>query len=117
MLQNFEINRGDDEELEVTVTEDGVAQDITDAVIKFTAKEDLADTDEEAVIALSTATGEVVLTDAENGLFTVYIDNETTAALSPRNYYYDIQMTLDGNKTTITYGILTVLADVTIDAA
>lgn len=115
--QHIDIRRGDDEEFTVTVTEDGAAQDITDAVIKFTAKEDMADDDEDAVIALSSEEGEIEITDAEAGLFTVYIDATTTAALTPRNYYYDIQMTLDGNKKTITSGILTVYADVTRDEA
>jgi hypothetical protein len=62
--------------------------------------------DAEAVMRLATDTGEIVLTDPANGLFTVMIKQDALARLDLGSYDHSNIMTLGGLKTKIWNGTL-----------
>lgn len=110
--------RGDDRVYTMTVTVDDVVFDLTGCSVKFTAKRHMADQDSDAIIALSTATGGVVLTTPASGILTVTIPANATASLvEDTALYWDLQITdTGGRKRTIpepTPGKLMVRSDVT----
>ena len=57
MTTELVMYRGDDRDYEFTITEEGVAFDLTDYTVVFTAREDIDD--EDAVFTLTTADGGV----------------------------------------------------------
>lgn len=63
--------------------------------------------DAEAVMRLATDTGEIVLTDATNGFFSVLIRQEELERLDVGTYDHSNIMTLGGYKTKIWSGTLT----------
>lgn len=65
------------------------------------------------VLDLSTTTGEIVLTTPASGVFTVTVSATATAALTPGNYVYDLEMVNGSTVTRLLEGKCTVSAEVT----
>lgn len=108
------IYRGDTVIIDGAVTTPlGFPQDLTDCKLWFTAKR--SERDIYAVIALSTDTDDIVITDVEGGLFVILLLPEVTDSLSDiTNLCYDVQIrdALD-RIYTIKKGTLRVMTDVT----
>lgn len=90
--------------------------DITGATLWFTAKNNLADTDLQAVAQVSTVNGGIVITNAPSGQFKVQMLPQATLQFPDAevDLFYDIQLedtTL--NVATVMSGTLTVTPDVT----
>ena len=83
MSRDLKIFRGDSPCFEITVTQpDGGKPLVGAQKLWFTAKRLLSDSDEQAVIRKSTASGEgIVITDAEQGKATLRIDSADTASI------------------------------------
>jgi hypothetical protein len=97
---------------------------LTGAKIWFTAKRVYTDADDAALIALSTTTSGITITDAPNGLATLVIPPASTASLTtppppqPLTLDYDIQVKeSDGTVTTVQQGKLNIRGDVTNSTA
>ena len=96
-----------------------VPQDITGAVINanFRARY----TSNDSVFELSTATGEIALTNPTNGEFTVTLEEATTTAYQPAqkesSLYFDIEIILGGRTDRIIEGVATFSAEITRDDA
>jgi hypothetical protein len=107
----LEIIRGDDEQFELTFTDiDGDPIDLTDGTVFFTVKENLDDSDDDAVI-----TQEVTSFDApETGVATLVLTDEQTD-IEAGQYFYDIQF-IDENSliSSASRGKLYVYQDVTL---
>jgi len=115
IYQNIELIRGDDEDIDVVVSDsNGEAVDLEDVEIRFTVREDFDD--EEAVIELSSEDDAITIVDPEAGTFIIHIATEITSELEIRNYVYDIEVVIDGKKKTIASGVVSVYADVTREA-
>ena len=109
--QDIEINRGDTYTALITVTDHlGAVVDITGAEFFFTVKETNVDSDndDDAVIAVDWTSH----TTPESGITTLLVPAEDTKVPS-RDYVYDVQMVLDGEVTTLKYGVATVKREVT----
>jgi len=112
----FELNEirplhcGDDFSFEFTYEDsDGNAIDITGATIRFTAKYDITDDDNEAIVQKT-----AVLTDPSNGVFTITLTD--TDVVGPERIfgYYDIQLTESGGDTsTLVWGNIEFLPNIT----
>lgn len=105
--------RGDTYTLDLTVTLDGLALNLTGATIVLTAKRSIADEDAAAAFKvtgsiLDAATGlaQVVIPATATNDRAVYGDDGTTLV-------YDLEMTeQSGRRTTLEVGTIQVLADV-----
>lgn len=115
-IVDLSMDRGDDKTWQFTVTLDNVAVDITGANFRFMAKTRVSDADVDAVIEATTANAKCAITDAANGVMEVRLDpSDTTGILETVRLYYDLQMTESGGEVrTVTRGLLTVNADVSI---
>lgn len=114
-----------------TLTDAGAMTDYVS--IDFTVKERYSDTDDNAIIrirknatgtsdgllrlngaaASSSALGTITIDDLATGDITIALDETATDDLSTGNYVYDIQLITATAVDTLTYGKLTVTADVT----
>jgi hypothetical protein len=109
----LELTRNDSTAWEFTITDaDGVAVNITGYVISFTAKARIDDLIGDAVIAVTSATSKVVITDGPDGLCEVRLDPADTD-LAPGKYVWDLQVVGGGGTWTVDGGPLYVTADVT----
>lgn len=109
MLENF--YRGDARLVKMSFKKkDGTPIDITGWKVYLTMKASLADADEDAALQKI----QIVHTDAVNGLTEILINSEESAALQPRIYYCDVQLTdTVGNNFTVFNGKITVRRDIT----
>jgi hypothetical protein len=110
MAKNLTAYRGDDKIINLTFkTDAGVAIDITDWVVSFTAKQSKSDADADAVISVDQETH----SNALGGITDITLSAEDTAdALG--NLFYDIQVIKkDGTILTVVDGIITFKEDVT----
>ena len=109
-LIDFSIIRGDDADLNLTVTNSaGAVVDITGFTIFFTAKESTFDADADAKIS-KTVTSH---TSPTLGITTVSL-SATDTTVTPRNYYYDFQIKdTNGKVASCHSGMLTIVGDVT----
>ena len=82
----------------------GTPIDITGASMEMMLRRHAADA--EALLRLGTDSGEIVLTDPANGLFTVMIRQDTLERLGLGSYDQSLIMTLGGFKTKIWSGTL-----------
>ena len=82
----------------------GTPIDITGASLEMMLRHHAEDA--EAVLRLGTDTGEMVLTDPANGLFTVMIRQDVLERLGLGSYDHSNIMTLNGLKTKIWNGTL-----------
>lgn len=110
------ILRNDTRTINVTITEDGSPLDITGYTIWFTVRDigtldniTSQTNDSDAVIHLENT----VHTDPTNGV-TTFILSKTDTNVDPKRYAYDVSMKDgSGNITTIVYGQVDIIADVT----
>jgi len=102
--------RGDTYADEITITgSDGLPLDITGYVFVMTVDPSKSPTDETNNIMQING----VILDAANGLVE-FAPTATDVDQTPRNYYYDIQMTdTSGRKRTIDSGKYTIVQDIT----
>jgi hypothetical protein len=110
-VYNFSIIRGDDKFYILTFTDDDTGDpiDITGWTVKFTVKEDLDDTDANAIIKKEVTSH----FDAANGKTKVQLTHDDTDQ-AIRNYYYDIQVKTAADEVfTIMAGLLVVKQDIT----
>ncbi len=113
-MTDISITRGDDRDYDITVTTElGNAWDITGAQIRFAAR--FVGSQNVFIDKVSTASGEIDITNAAGGLAVLHLDPLDTIKLPLRttNLSYDLQLTeLSGPVTTIVTGTLTVDPDV-----
>ncbi len=107
---NILMIRGDDAALTFKFKyADGVAVDLTDCKVFFTAKRKLTDSEDDAVISEFTDS----FTDPTLGEARITVSRDVTALLKG-NYYWDCQIRYsDGKLQSTKYGVLEVLQDVT----
>lgn len=109
--------RGDDESFSVTVTDGGAVVDLTGCVLRFTAKRDVDDADEDAVIAKTSAIpGQLDIDDdPTTGIALINIDAEDTSDLTRGTVLaWDLQVTdTDDQVRTLDSGNLRIIVDVT----
>jgi hypothetical protein len=86
---------------------DDAVVDISTGSILFTVKNSLADADAAKVFQLSGTSLAV------GGTFVVTITSASTISLDLRTRWYDIELTLNGNKSTLTSGRFILMPDVT----
>lgn len=112
--------RGDDQEFELAIEIDGTPVDLDGCFLWFTAKNDIGDLDEDAVLAKTSAlNGGIEITNADAGAAKVVIAADDTADLdcqldgSPP-LVWDVQVRDGtGRIRTVASGTLRILADVT----
>ena len=111
--------RGDTYKFNATIVLNGYAVDLTGGVVRMTAKWSLADTDDNAVFQISSATGGIVITSATAGEIAITIASDLTESLPSRKVElpYDIQFVNSINEVyTVLYGTLLIVPDATITA-
>lgn len=102
MAQEITMYRGDDKTFPFTLTQGGVAVDLTGAAIVFSArlKADF-DTDEAAPLILSEAAGDIVILPDQattgKGKITVTIPATDSVNLESALYLCDVEVTLSGD--------------------
>lgn len=102
--QNFEIYKGDDLTLQVTVKNaDGTAKDLTGATIKWQLSTGVNATP--ALISKQNGSG-ITITDAVNGIFEVAIAQADTSSLAAKDTYYHEAEVVDASakKSTVLTG-------------
>lgn len=117
---NLEMKRGDDRELEITVSNaagDGPL-DITGMTLRWTLKRAYTDGDADAIAQKSTGGGGISITDGPAGLAEVTVDREDTEEVEipsakPLMLFWDLQLTNAGKAQTIAEGRLSLSPDVT----
>lgn len=70
-------------------------------------------TSPEPEINMTTETGEIVLTDAVNGEFEIYLTPEQTSALDIKTGVYDIELVVGGDTYRVVMGAVEVSKEVT----
>ncbi len=114
-MADIEFKRGDSHTLALTVTETDsesvtTAYDLTGCTVFFTAKNEISDTDAEAVLKKDTDT----FSDPTSGEVEIEFEHADTLSLEG-DYACDIQLlTVAGKVYTIFIGTMLVDADVTI---
>lgn len=104
-MQQLEIIRGDSLELQLDF-----ATNITGATVFFTAKSNIEDSDEDAVLKTEVTSHQ----SAVDGISIVSFTAAETDALEPGNYVYDIQIKYAGGEVeSWKHSSMSVVADVT----
>ena len=88
------------------------AANITGWTIAFTVKQNFGDT--AVLISKTTTAGQILITDALQGIFEATINSADTSTLAPRNYVYDVSRSDSGASTVLDVGILTLKPEVRI---
>ena len=111
-MAHWTMYRGDDRTFTATL-EDALEGESGEPILTFMAKASFADDDEDAVIELTSAAGDLAL--AEDGLsIAVAIPADATDALTRQTrLYWDIQAELDDAVQTVAVGSLDILLDIT----
>jgi hypothetical protein len=111
MALNLSVYRGNTDTRTVTVTSGGSAFDLTNYVIKFTAKQSLADTDAAAKISKT-----VTVSSPATGIGTLALST-TDTNLPPGAYPCEIKLYKadDSYIKTLDVGLLTILDVVLLD--
>jgi hypothetical protein len=87
-MQTIEIIRGDDVTLSITLTDvNGTALNITDGTVFFTIKQNITDTDTDALLKTSVTSH----TNGAAGLTSIPL-TATQTDITPGVYYYDLQV-------------------------
>ena len=110
---NITVEQGATFERTITVADDGVARDISGYTIRMQVRKRRSDTD--TFLDIDTTSGEIAITDAANGIFTITLSATTTAALAEvSGYRYDLELE-DGSGvvTRLLEGSFRVSAEVT----
>lgn len=110
----LEMFRGDTVRIDLTVTQDGVTQDITGWTFWMTAKTDAGLPDEDAFFQLTSPT-DIVITDAALGTARITIPASTTSGVASRaTLLFDVQgRDMGGGIHTLANGTLKISPDVT----
>lgn len=109
VTRNLKIKKGDDQYYCLTFDDGTDPIDITGWTVFFTVKEDMDDSDDDAIIKKDVTSH----TDPIHGKTTVHLTNSDTD-IEVRNYYYDIQVKKsNGDIDTPLGGLLTVDPEVT----
>lgn len=114
MATLLQMTRGDDVEFNVVVTDQaGDPVDLTGIDLRFTAKRDSGDGDDDAIIVKTTGAG-ITVTDEAGGLATISIDAADTDELGvPASLTWDLQSTDEAAKVrTLAGGTLAISPDV-----
>lgn len=108
----LEVVRGNNITWEMTVKniEDESVPDITGATITFSVKE--KKTDSSTLFTRTTGGSGIVLNDPTNGKFRLSLIPSNTSSLTPKTYFFDIEMSLSGFIDTISLGTLEVIRDI-----
>jgi hypothetical protein len=118
MAKNLAFNRGDTVLLDLALTVNGVAEDLTGAVLFFTAKDEFTDADTVAPIRKnSSGIGGITIVSATGGTAQVTISPGDTSGLSGTEVFlfYDVQLKRsNGQIYTVAEGTICVYPDVTI---
>lgn len=97
----------------ITVKDDGVARDLTGYTIRMQVRQKPSSSS--TYLDIDTVSGEIAITDATNGIFTITLSAAVTAALSPvQGYRYDLELE-DGSGvvTRLLTGLFEVTKEVT----
>lgn len=105
------LHAGDDYDYTFTITEGGVAKDLSSASVWFTIKEDAIDTDAEAKLSLTGGSG-IDMTNAATGILVVQFASGSTANLEG-SWVYDLQIKLTGKVITVAWGKIEFLPNIT----
>jgi hypothetical protein len=107
----LEITRGDDESIDVAVTDpdnDDAPVDLTDQELTFMVKEHPDDDDDDALIEKTTGAG-ITVADPETGVAVISIASEDTADISGTKYW-ELQVS-GGSTQTLAGGRITIVPD------
>lgn len=113
-MANLEMYRANTKRWGLTVTTNGIAENLTGGLLFFTAKSSPAAADN--ILQKSIGSG-ITVTDALGGLATVKLDPADTVGLpdKPTKLSYDVEyQNASGEIYTIASGALTVFPDVTV---
>jgi len=116
-MRNIEMYRGDTPDIDVTVTKDGVAANLTGGTLRFTAKWKTQDVDVSAVFTRTSPATGIVFTDAINGKARISFAASNTSGLPAHrvDLLYDLQFTDSGGKIfTVLAGMLIVKPDISV---
>ena len=78
----------------------------------MTVKTSFGVSDANASFIISTGTGDITITDAANGKFTVTVPRSATIALAELNFIYDITVVIGSGHATIFRGNLELFRNV-----
>lgn len=108
---NIVTYQGDDDSFILTYSNGGIIADLTGYSAKMDVRSSRNATD--TVASFSSGAGTITI-DPTYGKITVPFSNTITAALSPADYVYDLQITsATGAVTTIVSGLFSVMQEVT----
>ena len=112
-MNDLAMFRGDDRVLTVTIIDTEGEVDLTEAVLRFTAKRKIGDSDANAVIVKTSTDGIDTGEDPTLGVATIALDAADTVDEDPGRLHCDIQLIDSDDKVrTIWLGTLTLVADV-----
>lgn len=99
-LQTLDVYKNSDQDIKVTVTQDGVAVNLTGCKLIFTVKNAPASQlDAAALLQKTSPSGGIVITSAAGGLATISIAASDTVSVSaPANYQWDLRIIEAGGK-------------------
>jgi len=113
LTQNLRCIRGNTLKFQFHVTQNGENLDITGCTLTLTAKWNVTDTG--AVFQCTLGAG-LTVTDAATGQVEAIISSSQTSTGIPLHQvplYYDVEMVLAGEVSTVLYGVLTISPNVT----
>ena len=119
-LLRIKISRGDTFNRIFNIIDlSGDVIDLTGWIARFTVKENITDSQEDAkIIKSSEDADEIDIFDPSNGRLRVYINHEDTQDLDPKTYYYDLQLEdPDDHIHTTHKSTFSVFADITTPPA
>jgi len=116
-MRNVEMYRGDTPDIDVTVTKDGVAVNLTGGTLRFSVKWRTQDADVDVIFVRTSPAGGIVFTDAVNGKARISLAAANTSGLPGRrvDLFYDLQLTDSAGKIfTVLAGMFIVKPDVSV---
>lgn len=105
--QDIEIIENNDTDLEITVTKDGAAYDLTGMTAEFYAKTSKEDADAAAVMTYTSANGRAVVVPGTGGRIDIAFRSEDVVA-GKYPYHLDV-IESGGDRHTVAYGNLKVI--------
>lgn len=114
MAKAIEITRGDDEDLELEVTDEATGQPVSlaDSVVFITIKSKVTDTDEAAKLTHDTQVADTV--DTQAGKVVIRLPNAKTSLLPLGQQFIDVQVKFgDGSIKTVYNNAVMVIPDIT----
>lgn len=104
--------RGDNYAIRFRVTENGIAMDITGATFRFTVdtRKDPPATDTSTQVFQVTG---AIISPATNGIFEFVPTTVQMGNLTPKTYFFDVEMTRSGQVATLVKGKFIIQQDIT----